>query len=61
MCKDAELATLDDYAREFVSKIRDAVLRWGLTTSLTQKQEDFLMTLATNGLRVESRRRRSSI
>jgi len=51
MCDDAELVHLDDYAQGFVNDMRSRVRGWGMRMALSDRQELFLMTIATHGLR----------
>jgi hypothetical protein len=58
MCHDAEQIDLDAYAQGFVDDIRKRVIKWGMTMALSDKQEMFLMTIATKGLQDQQRRDR---
>lgn len=51
MCDDAELIKLDEYGAGFVNDMRNRVARYGMRMALSFRQEQFLMTVATNGLR----------
>lgn len=57
MCADAELQKLDDYAARFVADMRDKVSLWGMGMFLSDKQELFLMTIASKGLQYDQARR----
>lgn len=49
MCDDAEMHGLDEYAQQFVDDIRGKMLTWGLSMFFSEKQETFLMTIASRG------------
>ena len=56
MCKDAEHDGIDDYAQNYVDDIRKRVIRWGLAMAFSEKQENFLMSVADKGLRARRSR-----
>lgn len=51
MCHDAELRSLDDYATRFLADMREKVGEWGNTMFFSERQEHYLMTVASEGLR----------
>lgn len=58
MCRYAEHIDLDEYAQGYVDDTRKRVIKWGLMMAFSEKQENFLMTIADKGLRESQRRSR---